>query len=128
MKGLAGCSTENGTVRLAQQKHKQLPNCFCNVPGRLEKYLPGANPPFHLSFLEAEFSRLGMPPLTKICVLIDTLVLAKTLHPDKANNLYALFSRYGLVEVESIAPDIVHNLERLAKVYLAMVGGKIPNQ
>ena len=125
----AGAATVHG-MTWGSLQHEPV---FAAIARSLYAFIAGSelimhNAPFRLSFLKAEFSRLGMPPPAKICVLTDTLVLARTLHPDEVNNLDSLCSRYGLVEVESIAPDIVHNLERLAEVYLAMVDRHIPNR
>ena len=99
---------------------------FATIATPLYDFIAGAelimhNAPFHLRFLDAEFARLGVPPLAKLCVLTDSLLLARTMHPGEKCNLDALHSRYGLIDVERLAPEIVRNLERLADVYLAMV-------
>ena len=106
---------------------------FATIATPLYDFIAGSelimcNAPFHLSFLDAEFKQLGIPSLTKTCVLTDTLLLARTLHPGEMNNLDALCRRYGVDQIESSAPEIVGRVEQLAEVYLAMVGGKIPNR
>ncbi len=105
---------------------------FAEIAPALYAFIAGSelimhNAPFRVRFLDAEFTRLGMPPLAKICVLTDTLLMARTLYPGEMNNFDAQCSRYGLAEAESSATAIVQNLERLVYVYLAMTGRQIPN-
>src|SRR3546814_16907545 len=53
------------------------------------------NAPFDLAFLNMELSLAGWPrPLQGLCEIIDTLPLARSLHPGKRNNLDALCDRY----------------------------------
>ena len=118
----AGAATVHG-MTWGSLQHEPV---FAAIAATLYAFIAGSelimhNAPFHLRFLDAEFARLGMPPLAKLCVLTDSLLLARTMHPGEKCNLDALHSRYGLIDVERLAPEIVRNLERLADVYLAMV-------
>ena len=53
------------------------------------------NAPFDVGFLNHEFGRLGLPPLSMERVT-DTLALARRKHPGAQNNLNALCRRYGI--------------------------------
>src|SRR3546814_20716669 len=52
------------------------------------------NAPFDLAFLNMELSLAGWPrPLQGLCEIIETLPLARSLHPGKRNNLDELCDR-----------------------------------
>ena len=99
---------------------------FATIAVELYDFIGGSelimhNAPFRLGFLNAEFMLLGMPPLTKTCVLTDTLLLARALHPGEANHLDALCARYRVDKAELGTVELLRDVERLADVYLAMV-------
>ena len=85
------------------------------------------NASFDLAFLDAEFERArGTEFLTESrCKVIDTLEMARDLHPGLKNNLDTLCGRY---KVESSAREDAHgaliDAKLLASVYLAMTGGQ----
>ena len=89
------------------------------------------NAEFDISFLDAEMARLGRQPfLTESkCDVVDTLVMARRLHPGLHNNLDALSDRYT---VDRSSRQERHgaliDAELLAKVYLAMTGGQTAMQ
>src|SRR6266568_414481 len=48
-------------------------------------------------FLDLELARLGLPPIGEHCaVVVDSLKLARDLHPGKKNSLDALCERYRI--------------------------------
>ena len=80
------------------------------------------NAPFDMGFLNAELARLGMPPLGN--AVIDTLKVAKELHPGKKNNLNALCDRYQIDNSHRTLHGALLDTELLAEVYLAMTRGQ----
>jgi DNA polymerase III subunit epsilon len=52
------------------------------------------NAPFDIGFLDAELAKLSEGPMKRYCGVLDTLKLAKQLHPGQKNNLDALCRRY----------------------------------
>ena len=84
------------------------------------------NAPFDVGFLNHELTRLAgeQPPIESHCTVLDTLALARNLHPGQRNSLDALCKRYG---VDNSARDLhgaLLDAEILAEVYLAMTGGQ----
>ena len=47
------------------------------------------NAPFDVAFLDAEFERLAAGRITDCCRVLDTLALARRMHPGQRNNLDA---------------------------------------
>ncbi|MCU9956507.1 DNA polymerase III subunit epsilon [Burkholderia sp. BKH01] len=83
------------------------------------------NAPFDLGFLDAEFSRLDLPPFTEHCGgVIDTLVQAKQMFPGKRNSLDALCDRFGISNAHRTLHGALLDSELLAEVYLAMTRGQ----
>ncbi|MBY0578565.1 MAG: DNA polymerase III subunit epsilon [Burkholderiales bacterium] len=82
------------------------------------------NAPFDLSFLNAELGLLDMPAIEQHCSFIDTLPMAKTLHPGKRNNLDALCERYAVNNSKRTLHGALLDAELLAEVYLAMTRGQ----
>lgn len=80
------------------------------------------NAPFDIGFLNAELARLGLPPLEN--KVIDTLKVAKELHPGKKNNLNALCDRYFIDNSHRTLHGALLDTELLAEVYLGMTRGQ----
>lgn len=82
------------------------------------------NAEFDLAFLNAEFGRLGRPPLT--CAFVDTLAVARQRFPGAPASLDALCRRFAidLSAREKHGADIDCGL--LAGVYLELLGGRQP--
>lgn len=80
------------------------------------------NAPFDMGFLNAELARLGLPPLEN--KRIDTLKVAKELHPGKKNNLNALCDRYFIDNSHRTLHGALLDTELLAEVYLGMTRGQ----
>ena len=103
---------------------------FAEISAELLDYLSGAeiiihNAPFDVGFLDAEFSRLGVPPFQQhVADVIDTLVQAKSMYPGKRNSLDALCDRYGISNSHRVLHGALLDAELLAEVYLAMTRGQ----
>lgn len=84
------------------------------------------NAPFDVGFLNHEFNLLGYTArnLTDHCRVIDTLALAKQLHPGQRNNLDALCKRYNVDNSHRELHGALLDATILAQVYLAMTGGQ----
>jgi DNA polymerase-3 subunit epsilon len=104
---------------------------FPEVVDELLDFLGGAelvihNAEFDVGFIEHEL-RLMQHPQPKIAAhstVLDTLTLARKIHPGQRNSLDALCKRY---EVDASKRDVHGALidsELLARVYLAMTGGQ----
>jgi DNA polymerase III subunit epsilon len=83
------------------------------------------NAPFDVGFIDAELSLAGLPPLTNHCAgVLDTLRMAKELHPGKRNNLDVLCERYQVDNSGRTLHGALLDAELLADVYLAMTRGQ----
>ena len=69
-----------------------------------------------------ELALAGLPPLTN--QVIDTLKVAKELHPGKKNNLNALCDRYQIDNSHRTLHGALLDTELLAEVYLGMTRGQ----
>jgi len=84
------------------------------------------NAEFDVGFLEHELRLMQhpQPKITDHASVLDTLTLAREIHPGQRNSLDALCKRY---EVDASQRDVHGALidsELLARVYLAMTGGQ----
>lgn len=85
------------------------------------------NAPFDVGFLNHEFNKLS-PPRGRVedyCSVIDTLAMARKLHPGQKNNLDALCKRYYVDNSQRDLHGGLLDAEILADVYLAMTGGQV---
>lgn len=82
------------------------------------------NAPFDVGFLNAELARLDAGPIKRYCTVLDTLRLAKELHPGQKNNLDALCRRYEVDNSGRAYHGALLDSELLAEVYLAMTRGQ----
>ncbi len=105
---------------------------FAAIAGELSAFIDGAellihNAPFDLAFLDAEFARLEAAARLRVaerCVVVDTLVLARSQHPGQRNSLDALCKRYGVDNSRRDLHGALLDARILADVYLAMTGGQ----
>ena len=103
---------------------------FLEIAPALLEFISGAeliihNAPFDIGFLNAELLRAGLPLLNTLCPPpIDTLKLAKELHPGKKNNLNALCDRYQIDNSHRTLHGALLDTELLAEVYLSMTRGQ----
>ncbi len=84
------------------------------------------NAPFDVGFLDHELARLsrGSGTVADVCTVLDTLILARELHPGQKNNLDALCKRYGIDNSQRDKHGALLDAEILADVYLTMTGGQ----
>lgn len=104
---------------------------FADVAEDLLNFIRGAeliihNAPFDVGFLDHELRRLGSTSggVTSFCSVLDTLALARRLHPGQKNNLDALCRRYEVDNSLRQLHGALLDAEILADVYLAMTGGQ----
>lgn len=103
---------------------------FSDIAREFVEYIQGAeliihNAAFDVGFLNTELALQGAPPLTTfINNVIDTLGMAKGLHPGQRNNLDALCKRYGIDNANRTLHGALIDCELLAQVYLAMTRGQ----
>ncbi len=103
---------------------------FAEIVAEILDFVRGAeviihNAPFDLSFLDAEFARLGRPPFAEHCEKItDSLRLARELHPGKRNSLDALCERYSISNRHRTLHGALLDAGLLGEVYLAMTRGQ----
>lgn len=81
------------------------------------------NATFDMTFINAEFERLGRPPVPAEMV-VDTLALARRKHPMGPNSLDALCRRYGIDNSHRTKHGALLDSELLAEVYIEMLGGR----
>jgi DNA polymerase-3 subunit epsilon len=96
------------------------------------EYIKGAeliihNAPFDVGFMDNEFALLqqGYPNTHEYCEVLDTLVMARNLHPGQKNSLDALCRRYDIDNAKRTLHGALLDSEILADVYLAMTGGQV---
>jgi len=103
---------------------------FADIADEFLEFINGAeliihNAPFDIGFLNAELDRLGRVPVGTICNgVIDTLRMAKDLHPGKRNSLDALCERYDIDNSSRTLHGALLDTELLAEVFLAMTRGQ----
>lgn len=105
---------------------------FGQIAEEFLKFIDGAeliihNAAFDLGFLDCELDKwqTAFEPLGKTLSVIDTLLLARRLHPGQKNNLDALCRRYGVDNTQRELHGALLDAEILADVYLCMTGGQV---
>lgn len=81
------------------------------------------NAPFDVGFINAEFERVGKPPLNPNR-LIDTLEIARKRYPGQPNNLDALCKRLNVDNTSRTLHGALLDSEILAEVYAELSGGR----
>ncbi|MEI7679564.1 MAG: DNA polymerase III subunit epsilon [Betaproteobacteria bacterium] len=103
---------------------------FREISAELLDFINGAelvihNASFDLSFLNHEFALINLKQVKHYCPsVIDTLALARELHPGKRNNLDALCDRYQIDNSKRTLHGALLDANLLAEVYLAMTRGQ----
>ena len=103
---------------------------FADIAAELVAFIDGAeliihNAPFDVGFLDAEFSRCpGLRAVADMCRVLDTLALARSLHPGQRNSLDALCKRYSVDNTKRDLHGALLDAGILVDVYLAMTGGQ----
>jgi DNA polymerase-3 subunit epsilon len=107
---------------------------FEDIAEDFVSYIEGAelvihNAPFDVGFLDNEFRlRKAGKQVTDICTVLDTLTMARKMHPGQKNNLDALCKRYEIDNTHRELHGALLDAEILADVYLAMTGGQVALQ
>jgi DNA polymerase III subunit epsilon len=104
---------------------------FAEVSAELLEFLAGCelvihNAEFDVAFLDAELARVPGETrrVASICQVLDTLSLARELHPGQRNSLDALAKRYEIDNSHRELHGALLDARILADVYLAMSGGQ----
>jgi DNA polymerase III subunit epsilon len=108
---------------------------FADIAHELLAFLEGAelvihNAVFDVSFLEQELLLLSRATGTEArrlrdaCRVLDTLALARDMHPGQRNSLDALCKRYSVDNSHREYHGALLDARILADVYLAMTGGQ----
>src|SRR6185503_20096753 len=105
---------------------------FAEVATELVEFISGAelvihNADFDIEFLNHELRRLpGMPQeIRERCGVLDTLALARRMHPGQRNSLDALAKRYSVDNSKRELHGALLDAQILAECYLAMTGGQV---
>lgn len=101
---------------------------FAEVAPKIVEFFEGAkwiahNATFDMGFINAEFARIGLPPVPGDQV-VDTLAMARRKHPMGPNTLDALCRRYGIDNSHRTKHGALLDSELLAEVYIEMIGGR----
>ena len=104
---------------------------FADIAGEWLEFVRGAelvihNAPFDVAFLDAELTRLPESPgrVSDLCPVLDTLALARQMHPGQRNGLDALCKRYSVDNSHRDLHGALLDADLLLEVYLAMTGGQ----
>ena len=114
-------------MRLADLRDKPT---FAQEADRILEFLEGAqvvihNAAFDEGFLNAELAACRRPGLrTCVAEIVDSLVLARQLHPGKRNSLDALCERYEVSNKHRVHHGAKLDAQLLAEVWLAMTRGQ----
>lgn len=104
---------------------------FVDVVRDLLDYIKGSeliihNAEFDVGFIDHELNSIGdeLGRIGDYAAVLDTLTLARQLHPGQRNDLDALCRRYEIDNSERDLHGALLDAEILAEVYLAMTGGQ----
>ncbi|MCC7484232.1 MAG: DNA polymerase III subunit epsilon [Burkholderiales bacterium] len=103
---------------------------FAEIAGEFLDFVKGAeliihNAAFDVAFLDRELDLAGLESLSNHCAgVVDTLRMARELHPGKRNALDALCERYRIDNSARTLHGALLDARLLAEVYLAMTRGQ----
>lgn len=103
---------------------------FAEIATPFLDYVRGAelvihNADFDVEFLDLELERAGLGRLQDhVAGVVDTLALARELHPGRRNSLDALCERYAVSNAHRTLHGALLDARLLAEVYLAMTRGQ----
>jgi len=103
---------------------------FADIAREFVEFVRGAeliihNAGFDVEFLDLELGRAGLGRLADhVAGIVDTLALARELHPGKRNSLDALCERYAVDNAHRTLHGALLDARLLAEVYLAMTRGQ----
>ncbi len=81
------------------------------------------NARFDFGFLNAELARISRPGVD-LARMIDTVAIARALHPGAKHSLDALCTRYGIDRSHRIKHGALLDAELLAQLYVELTGGR----
>jgi DNA polymerase-3 subunit epsilon len=104
---------------------------FPEIAEEFVQFISGAeliihNSAFDVGFLNHEFHLAGLTTtdVDACCQVIDTLAMARRIHPGQRNSLDALCKRYSVDNSRRDLHGALLDAQLLADVYLAMTGGQ----
>ncbi len=106
---------------------------FSEIAEEFLEFIQGAgteliihNAPFDMGFLNSELKLLGhaWSPLEHKVGVIDTLAMARRMHPGQRNNLDVLCKRYNIDNSHRELHGALLDAQLLAQLYLAMTAGQ----
>ena len=104
---------------------------FADIAESFIEFVSGAeliihNADFDVGFLDHEFVTAGLDStrVSSVCNVIDTLLMAREIHPGQRNSLDALCKRYHVDNSGRDYHGALLDAQLLADVYLAMTGGQ----
>lgn len=103
---------------------------FADIADALLSFLGGDpivahNAPFDFGFIDAEFSRLALPPLDR-ARMIDTVAIARRKYPGLPASLDALCRRFDIDLSQRTTHNALLDCRLLAQVYVELLGGRQP--
>lgn len=81
------------------------------------------NARFDFGFLNHELKLCGLPDIS-MDRMIDTVAIARTLHPGAKHSLDALCTRYGIDRSHRVKHGALLDAELLAQLYIELTGGR----
>lgn len=81
------------------------------------------NARFDFGFLNHELKLCGLPDIS-LDRMIDTVAIARTLHPGAKHSLDALCTRYGIDRSHRVKHGALLDAELLAQLYIELTGGR----
>jgi DNA polymerase-3 subunit epsilon len=104
---------------------------FAEIRAEFLEFVRGAeliihNAAFDVAFLNAELARgaESIERVADLCRVLDTLALARQMHPGQRNSLDALCKRYSVDNSRRDYHGALLDARLLAEVYLTMTGGQ----
>ena len=104
---------------------------FAEVADEFLAFIEGSqlvihNAEFDVGFLDYELGLMkhGKPAISQHADVLDTLLMAREMHPGQRNSLDALCKRYEVDATARFVHGALIDSELLARVYLAMTGGQ----
>ncbi len=88
-----------------------------------EDKLVAHNARFDFGFLNAELERCGRPGID-LGRMIDSVAIARALHPGAKHSLDALCTRYGIDRSHRVKHGALLDAELLAQLYIELTGGR----
>ncbi len=104
---------------------------FADIAEEFLTFIRGAelvihNARFDVGFINHELKLLdeAAQPVSEFCAVLDTLALARKMHPGQKNSLDALCKRYNIDNSARDLHGALLDAEILAETWLAMTGGQ----